>query len=69
MKTLKKIFYATLGLLVGADLVIHREHVTFWWDAIPGFSAFYGLLSTILIIVVSKAIGHAWLMKREDYYD
>ena len=69
IKTLKKMFYAILGLLVVADVVMHRAHVTFFWEAIPGFHAVYGLVSTAMIIVVSKFIGHAWLMKREDYYD
>lgn len=69
IKKLKRIFYAILGLLVAADVVMHREHVTFLWDALPGFNAFYGLGSAVIIVVVSKFIGHAWLMKREDYYD
>ena len=69
MRRAKSLFYAVLGLLVGVDFMIHREHAVFLWEAIPGFHAFYGLLSTILIIVLSKAIGRIWLMKREDYYD
>lgn len=65
----KKASYLCLALVVIADFFVHREHVIFIWDRIPGFSALYGLVSSIVIIVVSKAIGHAFLMKREDYYD
>lgn len=39
------------------------------WDRIPGFYAVYGFLGCILIIVVAKGLGKAWLQKREDYYD
>lgn len=69
MAKIKKGFYVLLGLLVVLDFFIHRHHPIFPWDFIPGFSAGYGLVSTILIIVVSKFIGHAVLMKKEDYYD
>ncbi|OGX04646.1 MAG: hypothetical protein A3G87_02870 [Omnitrophica bacterium RIFCSPLOWO2_12_FULL_50_11] len=68
-KKFKRIFYAVLALLVVVDFFVHREHVTFLWDTIPGFMSLYGFVATVLMIVVSKAIGHAWLMKSEDYYD
>lgn len=69
VKILKYIFYSSLIIVVLADFFIHREKVGFFWDALPGFSAIYGFISCILIIIVSKFIGHKWLMKKEDYYD
>jgi hypothetical protein len=39
------------------------------WDRIPAFYALYGFVGCILIIVISKGLGKAWLQKREDYYD
>lgn len=68
-KRIKQIFYAGLALVVLLDLFIPRHHIFFFWDKIPGFSAIYGLISCILIILVSKFVGHRGLMKREDYYD
>ena len=70
--TMRKIrigFYITSALLAVGDLFVHRHHAVFIWDHIPAFMGAYGLLSTILIIVISKFIGHAWLMKKEDYYE
>lgn len=67
-KKFKKIFYPFIALLVILDVFLH-DHVTFLWDRIPGFWSVYGFLATVVMIVVSKAIGHAWLMKSEDYYD
>ena len=69
IQKIKTPLYAALGFLVVVDLFVHREHVAFIWDGIPGFNAFYGLISTVLIIMVAKFVGHAWLMKSEDYYD
>ncbi len=66
---LKKGSFVVLALLVLADLLVPRDHALFPWDFIAGFHAGYGLLATIVIIVVSKFIGHLFLMKREDYYD
>lgn len=66
---LKKASYVVLALVFGADFLVHRHHATFIWDGIPGYGAVYGFVSCVVIIIVSKAIGHAWLMKKEDYYD
>lgn len=65
----RRLFYAVLAVLVLIDVFIPKEHALFSWEALPGFSALYGLISCLLIIIVSKWIGHAVLMVREDYYD
>ncbi len=69
LRKVKKGFYITLGVLSVGDIFVHRHHAVFFWDHIPAFMGAYGLISTILIIVISKYIGHALLMKKEDYYD
>lgn len=62
-------FYGSLGFLAALDLVLPRTHVSFWWDALPAFHLLYGFVACVLIIIVSKAVGHRWLMRGEDYYD
>jgi hypothetical protein len=70
MKTIKRLFYAILALLVIGDFFIPRAHPHFIWDQIPTFSSLYGFLSCVVIIIVSKFIGHSGgLMVREDYYE
>jgi hypothetical protein len=69
MQNFKKPLYILLGILIVADFFIHREHATLMWESIPGFNALYALIATVLIIVISKFLGHVWLMKPEDYYD
>ncbi|HET6370702.1 MAG TPA: hypothetical protein VFG95_05860 [Nitrospiria bacterium] len=68
-KWVKRLFYASMVLVVALDFIAPRHHAFFFWDEIPGYSAVYGFISCVLIIVVSKFLGHYWLMKREDYYD
>jgi len=69
-KTLRvKILYGILGLLVVLDWFAPRHHHHFFWDSIPGFSAVIGFIACVILIFFSKWIGHAFLMKREDYYD
>jgi hypothetical protein len=69
-KTLKKLSYLALVLVVVSDFFVHREHAMYIWDKIPGWGAFYGFFSCVVIILVSKFLGHqCGIMHDEDYYD
>lgn len=69
-KQLKRIGYVMLLITVAADFFVHRAHAKYIWDKIPGWGAFYGFVSCVVIILVSKFIGHqGGVMKKEDYYD
>jgi hypothetical protein len=64
------LFYLVLVLIVAADFLVSRDHAEYLWDRLPGWSAVYGFGSCVLIIFVSKFLGHqGGLMRREDYYD
>ena len=61
---------ATLLAVFVADFFVEREHPTFFWDFIPGWSALFGFVSCVAIIFGSKLLGHQGrIMRREDYYD
>ena len=68
-KTAKKIAYAMLVLLIAVDFIIPRHEIHFFVDKIPGFWSLFGFISCVLIIIVSKWIGHMGLMQDENYYD
>ena len=68
-RTLKRVAYAILVLTVAIDFLLPRHYSHFFWDDIPGFNAVYGLISCVLIVVISKALGHYWLERSEDYYN
>jgi hypothetical protein len=66
----RRLFYLALVVIVIADLLVLREHAEYLWDRLPGWSAVYGFSSCVLLIFVSKFLGHqGGLMQREDYYD
>lgn len=68
--TLKKFCYIALALVVVADFLVGRPHAEYFWDKLPGFGAIYGFVSCVVIILVSKFLGHqGGIMHREDYYD
>lgn len=50
-------------------LVFHGGHAHFSFESFPAWGSIYGFVSCVAIIVVSKLIGKAWLMRREDHYD
>jgi hypothetical protein len=68
-KTVKRAAYGVLVLLVLVDFFIPRHEIHFFGDRIRGFWSLFGFVACVLIIVVSKWIGHHGLMKDEDYYD
>lgn len=66
----RRLLHLALILIVAADFLVPREHAEYLWDRLPGWSAVYGFGSCILLIFVSKFLGHrVGLMRREDYYD
>ena len=66
----RRLLYLVLVLIVIADFLVFREHAEYLWDRLPGWSAAYGFGSCVLLIFVSKFLGHrGGLMRREDYYD
>ena len=66
-------FYVGLVVVALADLVLpfvfRGVHSHFPFESFPAWGSLYGFVSCVAIIVVSKLIGKAWLMRREDYYD
>jgi len=64
--------YGLLALLVVADAVpwlVDKTHAHTGAERLPGFWSLFGFVACVLIIVVSKAYGHAGIMRGEDYYD
>ena len=72
-KKVKRVGLASLVVFFLLEIlvvnVLHLGHPHFGFENFPGFGSLYGLISCVLIIVVSKLIGKLWLMRPEDYYD
>lgn len=71
MKLKLRWFYVGLAVIalteVLAPLLFHAEPAHFWFEDIPAFGSIYGLVSCVLIIVISKLLGKLWLMRPEHY--
>lgn len=60
--------YIVLVLLVLPDFFLHKHHYFSKVETWPGFYAFFGFISCVVIILVSKLLGYV-LKRKEDYYD
>ena len=69
---LKRWFYAGLAVVALIEIAVGlfaHEPTHFWFEDLPVWGSIYGLISCVLIIVVSKFLGHRCLLREEDYYD
>lgn len=58
---------AVLAALVIGDFFV-EHHPEFGVDGWPGFSALYGFVTCVLMVVGAKALG-MFLKRPDDYYD
>lgn len=62
-------FGVAVVVVVAAGFLLPEGHgEANWWDRVPAFYALFGFLSCALIVLASKALGKAWLQRKEDYY-
>jgi len=72
LRTVVRIAIAVLVVLVLLDAVpaiVDKEHAHTAAEHIPAFWAAFGLLGCLLLVIVSKAFGHLFVSRSEDYYD
>lgn len=62
-----RIFYASLAVLLVVDFFIEK-HPAFGFDGVTNFSAAYGFISCVLLVLIAKVL-RLFLMKDESYYD
>ena len=68
-KAVKKIAYIALILIIVTDFFIPRHEIHFIGDQIPGFWSLFGFVACIMIILISKWIGHLGIVQDENYYN
>ena len=71
MKVIKWIAYIILILVVLFEIVVHLSghESTHLFGNVWVFWSLFGFVCCVLMILIVKGIGHAFLMKKEDYYD
>jgi hypothetical protein len=63
------IILLVLMLLDAIPVLVDRSHAHTWAERVPGFWGIFGFVGCALLILLSKAFGHAGVMTRENYYD
>ena len=58
-----------LAVLDAVPGIVDKRHAHTAVERLPAFWCVFGFLGCALIVLVSKAFGHAGIMVREDYYD
>ena len=77
LKTVIKLCFVGLALVVLWDiLLVDKEHAHTSIEHYWGFWSLFGFIACVLIVLISKWIGHChwfWgkftIMAREDFYD
>jgi hypothetical protein len=72
LKTVVRVGIAVLVLLVLLDAIpaiVEKEHAHTAAERLPAFWAVFGLLGCLLLVLISKTLGHLGVSTREDYYD
>ncbi len=72
LRLVVRLSLALLAVLVLIDAIpglVSKEHAHTAAERFPGFWALFGFVGCVVLIVASKAFGHAGIMQREDYYD
>jgi hypothetical protein len=68
----KRWFSAALVVIAIAEIAAPHlfggDRAHFWFEDIPAWGSIYGLISCLLIIIVSKLLGKLWLTRSENYY-
>lgn len=70
IKRLLAVFYISLGILLLAELFIHKHgHTHFEWENWHGFYAVFGFVAFVLLVLAAKYILRPLVKRREDYYE
>jgi len=67
VRLIMRLLVAICFVLVIIDLIAHR-HVVHPIEALWSFYAWFGFISCVFLVLVSKLLRKI-LMRREDYYD
>lgn len=56
-------------VIILVDVLLGDKEAHVWGSGIPGYWAAFGFVWTVVLIVVSKWLGHILLLRPEGFYD
>ncbi len=66
MKISKWLFYLSILMVCVLGFYFRPDKLHFVWQKLPVYDALMGFVGCLAIVIVSKALGHNWLQKKED---
>ncbi len=69
MKILKILLFLSIVITGALAFYFKNEHPHFIWQKIPVYDTIFGLVGSLVAIIIAKTLGHFLLQKEEDYYD
>ena len=64
-----KIVVLVGALSVFLEVFLRHEGHGPWWHFLPGFDLAFGLIGSVVLVLVAKAIGQTWLQRPEPDND
>jgi len=65
----RRMFWGVLLALLAANFIIHPHHAEYALDAYPGFWPLFGLVTTLLMVLVMKKLVQPIIDRSEDGHD
>lgn len=66
---MKRALCTAIAAVALLGFLTHEVEVHYVWQKVPVFDLIFGFLGCLLLVLLSKALGHHWLQRPEDYYD
>lgn len=66
-RTLAVIFIVAFIILLVSDFSV-QKHAYFYWDGFPAFTAVFGLIGSLALVIIAKHL-RPFLEREEKYYD
>ncbi len=60
---------AVISIAIGFLSFFQEIGGEFHWSAFGVFSAAFGFIGCVVIVLIAKGLGRLWLQRNEDYYD
>jgi len=57
------------GISLALPYVLKPKLYGDWWEAVPGWWAWFGGIGCVAIVFISKWLGAILLSRREDWYE
>jgi len=69
MRKARTLFIAVAALILGVSFLIPTGEVHFIWEKLTLFSALFGFIGCLILIIGTKIFARRVVQRGEDYYE